>query len=104
MPSLIQNQRELRAELRRLQSRCKQIENQIDENIDNLKDNYKQMAFNSIVGNRLKNMPWLATVAGVVLGSPKMQDMMSTLLEKFLGKSAGFFDKWIAKLFPGGKD
>lgn len=101
--SVIETPEQLKAELKKLQNRCKQIEDQLDDNIDALKDNYKMMAFNSIIGNRLKSAPFLASIAGMVIGSPKAQEFIAGFFEKIINKGSGFFEKLVARFFPGDK-
>lgn len=97
----IETSADLKAEIKRLNARCKELENQLDDSIDSLRDNYKTMAFNSIIGNQLKSTPIWATVAGFIAGSPKTQEMVSGLLEKLLSSGSHYFEKLWHRFFPG---
>ncbi len=95
----IQTSEDLKAEIKRLNSRCRQMEEQLDANMDHFKDNYKMMAFNSIIGNRIKGVPILAAAMGLLAGSPLAKRLGSFLFEKIMGKRMGFFERWLSRIF-----
>lgn len=89
----------LDTEIGRLKTRCRQIEDELDSSMDELKDNYRMMAFNSFIGNRLKSLPFLGSIAGAVLGNPKAQAIIQNFLEKIFKGGSGLAEKWIARIF-----
>lgn len=97
----IETSEDLKAEIKRLNSRCRQIESQLDDNMDHLRDNYKSMAFNSIIGNRIKGVPILAAAMGLLAGSPLTKRLISFGFEKLMGKRVGFFERWLGRFFRG---
>ncbi len=54
----------LDTEIGRLKTRCRQIEDELDSSMDELKDNYRMMAFNSFIGNRLKSLAFSGIHSG----------------------------------------
>lgn len=95
----INNMSSLDAEIRRLKTRCREMEAELDNNMDALKENYGSMAFNSIIGNRLKSLPLLGTAAGALLGTPKVQAVIQTFFEKIFSRGSGIVERWITRVF-----
>ncbi|MBX3256541.1 MAG: hypothetical protein KF862_20565 [Chitinophagaceae bacterium] len=95
----IYNMSSLDAEIRRLKARCRELEAELDNNMDALKENYGPMAFNSIIGNRLKSLPLLGSVAGALLGNPKTQAVIQAFFEKIFSRGSGIVEKWISRVF-----
>lgn len=97
--SSIKDMASLDEEISRLKHKCKEIEGRFDENIDQLRDNYPIMAFNSIIGNRLKAFPIVGDIASVALSNEKVQNFLQALIDKIFNKSSGFLEKLGAKVF-----
>ncbi|MBX2924906.1 MAG: hypothetical protein KF746_22085 [Chitinophagaceae bacterium] len=89
----------LDAEIRRLKTRCREMEAELDNNMDALKENYGSMAFNSIIGNRLRSLPLLGSVAGALLGNPKVQAVIQAFFEKVFNRGSGIAERWITRVF-----
>ena len=99
----IKDEDSLNREIRRLKNRCKAIEDQFDSNIDQLKNNYALMAFNSVLGNRLRAFPVVGEFTAAALNNQKIQNLMQTLVDMLVDKTEGFIEK-IAKKFSHNKD
>lgn len=94
----IDNTAALKAEIKRLKTQCRQIESSLDQNFDQLRENFGKMAFNSIIGNRVRKAPVLATAMGLVAGAPWLKKLVLLALENFLGKKAGLVERILTLL------
>ncbi|PWT95899.1 MAG: hypothetical protein C5B52_16900 [Bacteroidetes bacterium] len=97
----IRDMESLDDEIDRLKLKCRDIEGKFDENIDQLKDNYAMMAFNSVIGNRLKAVPLVGDIAAIAINNEKVQNFIQELIDKLIKKSSGAFEKLAIKIFPG---
>lgn len=86
-------------EIRRLKTRCGEIEAELDNNMDELKENYGKMAFNSIIGNRLKSLPLIGAAAGAILGSSAIRDFIISFVARAFGHRKNVLERWIARIF-----
>ncbi|MGN6438161.1 MAG: hypothetical protein ACTHMM_16595 [Agriterribacter sp.] len=95
----IYDMQSLDLEIRRLKTRCSQIEVELDNNMDNLKENYGKMAFNSFIVNQVKNLPFIGAAAGGLLGSALIRNFIGGFIEKAFGRRMTVLERWIAKIF-----
>ena len=84
-----------------LKAKCRDIEGKFDEHIDELKDNYALMAFNSIIGKRLRSVPLVGDIASITFNNKKVQNFIQSLIDNLINKSSGALEKLSIKLFPG---
>lgn len=89
----------LDAEIKRLKKKAVELEGRFNESADELKDNYGKMAFNSFVGNRIRNIPLIGSALYPWLTDPAVQDAIQQLSEKILKRASRYLQKWFSAIF-----
>lgn len=89
----------LDAEIKRLKRRSKELEERMEDSADELKENYGKMAFNSFIGNRIKNIPILGVILYPWVIDESVQETIQQFSERFFKKSGEYLQKLLSAIF-----
>jgi len=89
----------LDAEIKRLKRRSKELEERMEDSADELKENYGNMAFNSFIGNRIKNIPILGAILYPWVIDESVQETIQQFSERFFKKSGEYLQKLLSAIF-----
>ncbi len=97
--SAIYDIKTLDAEIKRLKKKADDLEDQFNDSADELKGNYGKMAFNSFVGNRIRDIPLIGTLLYPWVADPAVQQAIQQVAENVAKKISAVLQKWAAAVF-----
>ncbi len=89
----------LDAAIKRLKQQAAELESRFNESADELKDNYGKMAFNSFVGNSIKNIPFIGGILYPWLTDPTVQETVQRVSERFFKLMSVYLQRGISSFF-----